>query len=571
MPGPLRLLVADPGARTIETDIGTWVVAGADTPRLVWCLRTASSIDEVRAELPSVAEDAIAINVAHDSGRTVHAFRSIAGGHRLYWTERPNGELVLADHFRNALATVPVAERTVPAETVADHLLFRAPVGATGFVESVDGLEQGEWRTWNLDDGTSTSELVDSLSPSKETPASEAPDAIESTMLDLVETDAFAGNPVNLYSGGVDSTLTQTFLRGSPMLNVGLDSPEYEYEIEYARDGARHFREPLRRRTVEEADVLAQLEAGIDATGSPSCPFQMLMMNQAFEAYSDRRYVMAVGADSIFGNVPVRGPRYADWLSPLLGTRLTWGLTRLTPDTVSGFIEWLTELDEQLDRSPADPRSYAHQYATYTNPEYTARLFDESLVADRIQAQTEYVTERVPDDATKSRFARQAEARHMNLVFGHRVGARWRQLAMAHGNTLTNPFETKSMIETSLSVPAERRFVPGKRRCHNLSTKYLLKRLLRRRLPGYPVGQPKGAGILPYRRYRESGPLESVFETYDLPSFISDDQREAVLSQGGRQSWNLLTYAVWRDRVLENEHLSTLQGTEEMAWTVPAV
>ncbi|MBV0925429.1 hypothetical protein KTS45_14575 [Halomicroarcula limicola] len=568
MTGSFRLLVADPAARTLETDTGTWVVAGVDVSSIERVLRDAGSVAEVKRELPSVTEDAIAVNVEDDSGRTVHAYRSVTGGHRLYWTET-NGEFVLADHFRNALAEVPVGERTVSDETVIDHLLFRAPVGATGFVEEVDGVEQGEWRTWHLDSGETTSERVGTLSTRTETPPSRAPAAIESTYDDLMATDGFDGDAINLYSGGVDSTLTQTFFEGSTMLNAGVDSEEYAYEVEYAREGADHFDAPFEQEMIPEADVLEHLEDSIDATGSPSCPLQVLMVNEALRQYSGRRYVMAVGADSIFGNTPMRGPRYADWASPLLNTPLSRGLARYGPGPVGGFVEWMDELDAQLDRPIDDADSFAHQYATYSNPGYAKRLFDPSLVDDRVAAQTEYVTERVPLDDTHSRFARQAECRHMNLVFGHRVGARWRQLAMAHGNTLTNPFETRSMIETSLSIPAERRFVSGPRHLYDVSTKHHLKQLLRDRLPEYPIGQPKGAGVLPFQRYLRSGPLSSAFETYEPPAFVPDDERESVIEGSGRQSWNVLTYAIWRDRVLENADLPRLSTTEERTWTVP--
>lgn len=567
----LRVLVADPAARTVETPTGTWIVAGVNVPRIVRFLEEATSIPAVKRGLPERTEDAMVLNVADDAGRTVHAFRSVTGGHRLYWTTLPNGEFVVADHLRNALAACPVSHRTVEPEAIVDHLLFRAPVGATGLVEEIDGLEQGVWRTWDLEEGTTDAERIDSLIVPSEITPSEAPGSIESTYERLVDADGFAGDPINLFSGGVDSTLTQTFLEGATMLNVGVDSPEYEYEIEYARESATYFDDPFEQEIIDESAVLEHLERSIDALGSPSCPFQILMIDEALRRYSGRRYVMAVGADSIFGNVPVKGPRYADWASRLLSSPVGSEIGRLGPDRLQQYLSWLESLDAQFDHELSDPQSYAHQYATYANPEYAARMFDTDLVEDRVAAQTAYVTDRVPIDPTATRFARQMEARHMNLVFGHRVGSRWRQLAVAHGNALTNPFETRSMIETSLSIPAEQRFVQGPSRFYNVSAKYLLKRLLRKRLPNYPIEQPKGAGVLPYERYRESGPLQTAFDTYSVPSFVPDDQCEAILEDEGRQAWNLLTYAVWRDRVLENPDLRQLPTTDELAWNVPRV
>jgi asparagine synthetase B (glutamine-hydrolysing) len=569
MTDSIRVLVADPGARTLETDTGTWIVAGVNRSELVSCIQNAASLETIKRELPGLVEDAIAVNIADDSGRTVHAFRSITGGHRLYWSHTTGGEFVIADHFRNALSQVPVDERTVPEATAVDHLLFRAPVGATGFVEGIEGVEQGVWRTWHLDSGETTSERLGGLYVPEEIPASQAPRALESTFGELLETEGFADAGVNLYSGGIDSTLTQTFFDDLPMLNVGIDSAEYAYEVEYAREGAEYFDAPFRQEMIAEADVLGHLEASIDATGSPSCPFQVLMMNEALRTHSGKRYVMAVGADSIFGNTGIKGARYADWASPLLNTSVSRKLSGLAPDRVEQFVGWLEELDTQLDREPSHPDSYAHQYATYSNPDFAKAMFDPALVDERVAAQTEYVADRVPMADSAARFARQAEYRHMHLVFGHRVGARWRQLAMAYGNTLTNPFETQSMIETSLSVPPERRFVSQPGLLPSVTRKHHLKDLLSKRLPAYPTAQPKGAGVLPFERYRDTGPLASAFDRYDPPSFLPADQRAALLDDSGRQAWNLLTYAVWRDRILDNGDLSLLPTTREHTWSVP--
>lgn len=566
----LAVSLADPDVRVVDSDTGTWFVSGLNAAELVARVRAADTVDEVKAAVPAVAEDAALVNVADDTGRRVHAYRSVAGGYRLYYLRKPNGTAMVTDHFRNALAALPVEDRTVPDDAIADHLLFRAPVGADGLVDPVSGLGQGDWLTWDLQTDERRVEHLDTLDGTGHTDPDAAPDAIESTYESVLDLDGVADDVVNCYSGGVDSTLTQTLLgEDSPMVNVGVDSPEYEFETEYAREGAAYFDAPFEQTVLSESDVLEHLEAAIAATGSPSCPFQTILLNAALSTHEDRQYLMAVGADSIFGNTGTKGARIADWLSPVVGTRPAGLASRVAPSTAGDYLDWLGTLDAQLDRPVAAPDSYAQQYSTYTNPSLVGTVFDDGLVAERCRAQADYVRERAPTGESVGRFARQAEWRHHCLVYGHRVGSRWRQMAHAHGNTLVNPFETRSLIECALSVPAEKRFVQGPTAGRDLATKYLLKRLLERRLPEYPTDREKGAGVLPFERYLADGPLAGAFDRYPVPSFVPERERSAVVEESGRQAWNLLTYAVWRDRVQRNEALEPVAATSKYQWVVP--
>lgn len=572
MPESLSVRLADPAVRVVEADTGTWFVSGVDPPALTSCIREADSVDAAKTALPRVAEDAAVVHVPDDSGRRVHAYRSVTGGYRLYYCCQPDGTAVVTDHLRTALAAIPVEQREMSEAAIADHLLFRGPVGADAPVEGVTGLAQGDWLTWDLRADEQQVERVDSLDGGGHTPASRAPADIEATYEAVLGLDGVDDDLVNLYSGGVDSTLTQSLLGPSAsMLNVGIDSPEYAFEMEYAEEGAGYFDATFEQEVLDESDVRSYLESAVLATGSPSCPFQTVLINAALDAHDDQQYLMAVGADSLFGNTGTKGARIADWLAPFAGSRLGAATGRLLPGAVGDYVDWLGTLDDQLDRPPAAPQSYAQQYSTYTNPSLVAGLFDESLVAERCREQAAYVRDRVPFDDSAGRFGRQAEWRHHCLVFGHRVGSRWRQMAHAHGNTLVNPFETRSLVECALRVPADRRFIQGPTAGRDLTTKYLLKQLLARRLPEYPTQREKGAGVLPFERYISEGPLADVFDTYDVPAFVPDDKREAVLEESGRQAWNVLTYAVWRDLVQQNPDLTPAPGTERYEWATPAV
>lgn len=570
MTGTLTVRLADPGVRVVDAPTGTWFLSGLNCDELEACVRRAESVETVKERVPSITEDAAIVHVAGDAGRRVHAFRSVTGGHRLYYHRTPDGEFVVSDHLRTALSTLPVDARTVSDAALADHFLFRGPVGADAIVDGVSGLGQGEWLRWDLSTDERQVALIDRLQDPGHTPPSAAPTAIESAYEDVLALDGVDDDVVNLYSGGVDSSLTQSLLdERSTMLNVGIDSPEYEFEMEYARDGTAYFDAPFEQVVLDETAILDHLEDAIMATGSPSCPFQTVLLNRAFAHDDDQQYLMAVGADSLFGNTGTKGARIADWLAPVVGSPLGDLAGAALPDPAGGYAAWLGTLDAQLSEHPASPDSYAQQYSTYTNPSLVATMFDEGLVADRCRAQFEYVRDRVPVEDSDDRFARQAAWRHHALVFGHRVGSRWRQMALAHGNTLVNPFETRSMTRCALEIPATRRFIQGPTAGRSLSTKYLLKRLLDRRVPDYPTDREKGAGVLPFERYFDTGGLASVFDQYPVPSFVPEHRRDEVLAESGRQAWNVVTYAVWRDLVQRNDRLDPVAGTDVYEWNAP--
>ena len=111
------------------------------------------------------------------------------------------------------------------------------------------------------------------------------------------------------------------------------------------------------------------------------------------------------------------------------------------------------------------------------------------------------------------------------------------------------------------SIPADRRYVQGLSGLGSLDAKYLLKRLLARRLPSYPTGRKKGSGALPLERYFDDGPLADVFDRYEPPSVVPEEMLSDHVDSFGPVTWNLITYAVWRDRVLRNPDIEAVGAT----------
>ncbi|WP_101295441.1 asparagine synthase-related protein [Halegenticoccus soli] len=561
----LTVLVSDPDARVIEAETGTWVVSGVRTGALESLIRRAESVAAVRRRVGSATEDAALVHVSDDR-RTVRAYRTVVGSRRLYFLRGSDGGAVVTDHFRTALARLDAGDRTVPRSALADHLLFRAPIPPSTFVSEIGCVPQGEWLTWDLDADERALTAVDRLSPGPPLRPKAAIDRLDGLLADALRFDD--DRPAsNLYSGGVDSTLVQSYLGDSvPMLNVGIDSPEYAFEVEYAREGGARFDAEFRQEILDEREVLERLESSVDALGSPAFPLMTPLIDAAFARGNDRRYMMAINADTLCGDAGTKGARVASWLAPVLLSPLGALAGRTAPSGIGSRIRRLRSIARRQRYDPSDPRSFPQQFVAYTKPALVADVLGEDVVKARCRAQVRHVRDRLDFAPAGSRFERQIEAAHLLSMYAHRIGCRWRQLAASHGNALETPFETRSVAECVLSVPASRRYVEGPPRARRLRTKHLLKRLLARRLPSYPTTQPKGAGVLPFERYFEEGALTGVFDRYDVPEFVPDELREAAIEDSGRQAWNLVTYAVWRDRVLRDPALEPAPSPIRLEW-----
>ena len=260
----------------------------------------------------------------------------------------------------------------------------------------------------------------------------------------------------------------------------------------------------------------------------------------------------------LFGDKGTKSARIASWLSPLIRSRLVDPALMITPTGLSEQVKWLRTIARQQRRQIEHPNSFPIQFVTYTQPELVGSLLSDELVAERCRKQLDYVRDRLVTTAPAG-FPRQMEMAFMTSLFGLRVGNRWRQLAIAHGNSLLEPFKTRSATECALSVPARERYINYAGRPYDLTKKAIPKRLLSQRLPSYPIDQKKGAGVLPIERYLSDGPLSDIFDDYPIPSFVPDSLQTTTVEKIGPQMWNLVTYAMWQRRVLETDDVSRLE------------
>jgi asparagine synthetase B (glutamine-hydrolysing) len=551
---PLEVSLTDPDGRAVETAAGTWLVAGLAPSTLRAAIEAADGPADVRRRLASVAEDAVAVGVI--DGRP-WAYRSVTATRSLYHCRTPDGTVVLTDHFRNALRRLPVADRTVPARTVADHLLFRTPIEPDTYVSEVGSVPRGAWLEWNADEGP-TVRRRDRIDVDPALDPEEAIAEVDAALGDVIAAGT-TGDETLMFSGGVDSTLLGTYL-DAPTVSMAIDSPELALERRYVRDTRDHLDADGHRAVdLPESRFLTWLEESMDELGFPSHFGQTVLTHALFADGDAGRYVNGEGADALFGLTGSKGARVAAWLRPLLA-RTPQPVAARVPGSAGRSVSELHALARQFDRPLADGGSFAQRFAFFTNPGVVGEMVGEDLVARRFRAQRDFVTDRVGTTNAGAATAH-LELGHLLSFFQHNTVAQWRQLAHAHGASLLAPFKTERMARCSQSIPADRRYVQGLSGLGSLDAKYLLKRLLTRRLPSYPTGRKKGNGALPLERYFEDGPLADVFDRYEPPSVVPEGMLSDHVDSFGPVTWNLITYAVWRDRVLRNPDVEAVGAT----------
>ncbi|MEA5408420.1 hypothetical protein VB773_13165 [Haloarculaceae archaeon H-GB2-1] len=268
MYGAIRVVVADPTAEVLDGAGGRWVVSAARPDAIEAVVRDAESATEVRNRIGDVAEDATVVHVATDASGLAHVdvYRSVIATRSLYLLEAPAGTLVVTDNFRNAAATLPVSERTVADAAVADHLLFRTRVPPASYLEGISQVRHGRWRRWDADSDTWTTTRTAGLTGGQ--PPQSPRNAIARALDTHIE-HAGATTATNMLSGGVDSTLLQTFV-GDDALFVDHEPPEMSHERDYATEAAGLLGVEPETVSFPEDRFLHRLESSMDHLGYPS-------------------------------------------------------------------------------------------------------------------------------------------------------------------------------------------------------------------------------------------------------------------------------------------------------------
>lgn len=544
----IELMISDPQALIFQGPAAVVVVHG-ELSQAAKCMAQAvsqgSRSAEAFEEVVKQAEDAVVLAVTLEAAapRTVRGWRSVTSGHELYLVRQSERSFVLTDSFRAACASLPVTAREVSKRAVADHLLFRTVPGPHTYLTGVSRLGHGEHLTLDVLEERPQISRFEQLEVALDAGASPAVqlDTIEAALETALSCFGDDRQAANLLSGGVDSTLIHTFLPVAfPAVTVGIDAPEYAQELQYARRAGQLLNVNNERICVGEAVYADLLQATIRELALPPHHLQTVLLDAAFQS-PHAQFITGQLADSLFGLGGARTLSVLAMLRPFLS---------LLPVRVNG-LQHVRRIAQGV-RGPAERLDGpAMGFGVYSDVARVERMIGGDAVHDSLRDRVGHVRAVCPfvrsDDAG---FAAHLELGHLLAFFCEDTLSLWRQLAHARGRSLFAPFVRRSVVLSALAVPRAQRYV------RRLQAKHLLKAILARRLPSYPVGARKLASGLPVRRFFAKGPLRGLLAEYDLPDFVPSELAETVRGGSVWLSWNCLTFVIWRDQVLRDPALT---------------
>ena len=502
MKAPLGFSLADPGKRVFETPgrqvvlLGTWK---KDLPRAERWMG-GSLREAVRSLAPCEIGGALVI-VDRDAGSRpmgLAAYRGPASGMELFLAKAGNG-LFLSDSFREAAAFLPPGDRVPSGEAFLDFLLFQHAFGPQSPVRSVRRLGHGE--LLEVDGLGNASVRLFSRLEVPEPPVGYGPALDEIEGLLSVFLDGVPPGTANLFSGGVDSTLSQVLLgEGHPAVTAVPDCPEFAFETAAARRSAALCGAVLEEIPVEESRYREILQAETRAGGLPIPLLQVPVIAAAMD-FTAPGFAAGFVADSLFS---------------------------------------LPREKRQAVRGGENPSLFEPEsFSVSSEKALLEDLFGNEAVAARIRERDEYVLSRVDSLQGLSPLERGCLSSFFCSSF-----PLYRQLALVRGKPLHNPYAARPLVEKALSLP-----VPG-RLYRNGVFKPVLKGILSRHLPGYPADEEKGGTGLPRTRFCRQGPLKGYFEENPLPRLPDPGRAGSILDPewgSSMTAFRCIAWSMWEE------------------------
>ncbi|MDL0126515.1 asparagine synthetase B family protein [Halobacterium salinarum] len=550
----LRLSFADSAAEHIKTDQADWLIYGTDSTSVAETIGSGTNFGTVVNKVTSLPGEYSLIAVEKGPPTVVRAYRGITSSFDVFYCRRPSdGTIIVGDHFRNVLAELPTSDRTVADSVATDQLLFGTKPQGT-YVEEVERLGHGETLEWEVD-GSPRVEQFESLSVDETISPSEAKQRLNRYFSDAIDEGRFEESVVTMLSGGVDSTLIQSYLDTDATVSAAFDSPEFGTEVDYARRASELLGSDHQLIELDEDEFCDYVEKATAATGYPLQHLQATLMYATVSETPYQVYLNGQLADGLFGT----GNAALAHLSQYIG-RFVHLLPSVAPE-----IDKLAEVAKGMRAPVTDPNGLAMSFVIHTDEDRVADILSEEAIRERKKERLHYTRKRVDVDDDRG-YASHMHLGHFIDFFQDNTVTPWRHAAHAAGKTLFTPFADRKVIETLLKVPASKRYarfaVPPKNDPKLVTKrKYLLKELLENRIPEYNTRKAKGSSALPLHRYFEDGPLSNVFDRYSIPDFVPDEKQSLIRDGADHISWYAFSYAVWEKQILENENLELLEKT----------
>lgn len=547
----VRLEFTDPDAKRVQSADGFWFLAGHHAV-------LDSAIEDLAGGTLSgdafcrTYRDALAVHVTLHGGSAmrVEAWRGLYSIAELFYAVRESGDVRISDHFKNVVAWLSPTERATSDRGLLEHYMTRKPYGNTTYVGMVARLGIAEALVIDPVRKRKSTKLFDRVDVVTEQRSNEAYlDLVDREMAVALDRQSAGGEVAAMFSGGVDSALVKAYLgdRADAVTFVP-DTPEYRPETEYARNAASIMGLSLTELPVQEADFIEIVETTTDITAYTVFDDAKPYLAQPILRLPHSRFITGHGADSAFG-MSLKLARFSSWFRwPGLLQTVT-GLSRVVPGHLGYRLGQVAPKAASFAVPATDPFGYAGAVRSHGEMGILADVFGSAAIAEVNQGTLQYAANRLVLQADpKSRFLSQIEIAHWIPVFNNPVLI---DMLVAHGvgKSITTPYAAANVMEALATIPVSDRYV------QRLQAKWMLKELLQRRVPDYPINQRKLATALPWKRFYSDGPLTGFWDRYDMPEIFQGRHKDELINNPTIVTWTAMIYAVWQARIEKNPDL----------------
>jgi len=470
-----------------RTDSIRWVSA-TDTEVLLYAYRHwgADCLKRLRGEF--------ALAVWDEQDKTLFLARDRLGVKPLYYAPLPGGHLAFASEVR-ALIRHPRVDHSLLPRAIDEYLTYLYVPAPLTIYAGVRELLPGQYLVWKDGVWTTHDYWKPPTRAGERLTEEDAVAELNRLLAESVRLQMVADVPLGAFlSGGIDSSSVVAYMcesASAPIhtFTVGFEGAGLYDEREQARLLARHFGTD-HREIIVRPDCVDLLPRVVRHFGQPfGNPTSMLTYLLAEKTREHVTVALAGdGGDEVFGGYPrYMGALWSDRyrkLPGLLRHRLLPGIARMMPESARGFHQ-LRRVREFVfgNRMPArDMYRYWVGYYTedaksalYT-PEFKAQLdgADAAAYMDDLFGEAEGLE----PFAARARYVDFRSFLPCNVLqYGDRM-------SMAHGLELRVPLLDHKIVEFMMSLPFDL--------CvRNGTQKYLLRRAMARRLPGWVLRRRK--------------------------------------------------------------------------------
>ncbi|WP_152422480.1 asparagine synthase-related protein [Natrinema pallidum] len=262
-----QLLISNPGAVHLETGERDIVLSGSRPKVAINQITRDGGFDSIVDDLSSLPGEYSLITVERQSDTVVRAYRGISSSFDIYYSCTPDDTVVVGDHFRDVLSTIPIDERTVSDSVAGDQILFGTrPSGS--YVNEINRLGHGERLNWLVGEQPEVTQ-IQQLSQPESLTRSIAQQRLDTSLKTVIQDDNRRKSTATMLSGGVDSTLLHTYANTTNSVSGAINSPKYNSEIEYAHQASDLLNSNHDLLEFDESEFVKLVETATEATGHP--------------------------------------------------------------------------------------------------------------------------------------------------------------------------------------------------------------------------------------------------------------------------------------------------------------